>query len=580
MEKLYLREFIKKLKLRLHKFSREDLDSIIIEHAKCLSPDQRQEFLDIFATFQKAKPRKSIKIIKDSLLKEIKEFGDQAKNYEFTTGWGWDHEYRDERAWGDDSWVPEIDNLFGRIDDFYEAGNFKFAKHAYRMLLDIYYSGIEESYFSGYEYNSMIETDIQETQLKYYRCIYLTEETSSRPGILFDTISRRSWYSYDFSLEGMINVSLEDLPDWDKFGKLWIDFLKQQKGDKTVNRLLREAVRFFEGTRGLEELAKKKGQEFPGVYVDWLESLKKEKKYSEMLNAASMGLESLSETLEIRAKIADHFQAAAKVLKRDDLVLKSLKESLFADPSLLRLLNLLDISKNINQRIDFINEALSRFSIIKKRRANSKKQRFFINQSPDLSENNVPDTLEICCLLLKGDYKEAASHIKASKPLGWTHIEKSNAIIVSFFLYAKWNKKRPLTSNLDKLWKMSTEFDPTPFYYKEGVYLDKDIDSRFRSYIENTLKEFPLDEQEKENYFSSAKKVAYARINAIVSNKHRKSYWKAAELVLAIAEIFWSNSEFKKGQMLINHFQKKYNRHSAFQRELKNAIKESSLQFC
>ena len=76
-------------------------------------------------------------------------------------------------------------------------------------------------------------------------------------------------------------------------------------------------------------------------------------------------------------------------------------------------------------------------------------------------------------------------------------------------------------------------------------------------------------------YFSIAEKSAKRRIDAIVSGKHRKSYWKAAELILAIAETCWSNSESEKGQMLIDHFQKKYSRHSSFQKELKAAVKES-----
>ena len=74
---------------------------------------------------------------------------------------------------------------------------------------------------------------------------------------------------------------------------------------------------------------------------------------------------------------------------------------------------------------------------------------------------------------------------------------------------------------------------------------------------------------------STGFEAAKRRIDAIVSGKHRKSYWKAAELILAIAETYWSNSESEKGQMLIDYFQKKYNRHAAFQRELKAAIKES-----
>ena len=112
-----------------------------------------------------------------------------------------------------------------------------------------------------------------------------------------------------------------------------------------------------------------------------------------------------------------------------------------------------------------------------------------IHRSPDLSENEVPNILEVCGYLLKGDYAKVASFVEESEPLGWTFVNHPNVLAIPFFLYANWNRERTLT----------------------------------------------------------------------------------------FAETYWSNSESEKGQMLINHFQKKYNRHSAFQKELKVAIKESHL---
>jgi len=577
MQKLYLKEFIEKLKLRLDGYSFDELKRIILEHAEYLPPADRQSFLDIFIPLKEPPIRKTIKTDKDILIREIEEFGRRARDCEFTSGWGWDHDYGDERAWGDDSWAPEIDDLFQRVDDFYEAGDYQFARRAYKLLLDIFHTGIEEGQFSGYDHEDMIDTDIHETTLKYFRCLYLTEKMSSRPRVLFDAITWASCYTYNFSLEGMKNVSLEDLPDWERFGELWTDFLKQQKSNDVVDRLLREAVRLFEGTRGLEMLAKRKGHEFPGAFVDWLEALKKDGDNKEILRAASLGLEKLPETLFIRAKIADYLHEAALKLKRDDLVLMSLKEALFASPAPSRLLDLLDISKNMNQRVDFINEALTRFNAIKKRRADHKVHTFDIHRPPGLCENDVPNILETCCYLLKGDYAKVASFIEESEPLGWTFVNNPNALAIPFFLYANWNRERTLTFNLDRLWTRSTELPLSHFEYIEGDEYGTNTGSRFRSYIDNTLEEFPLDEQEKMKYFSIAEKAAKMRINTIVSNKHRKSYWKAAELILAIAESYWSNNESKKGHMLIDHFQKKYNRHSAFQRELKDAIKESHL---
>jgi len=179
MEKLYLKEFVEKLRLRLDSYSFDELKGIILEYAECLPPTDRQSFLDIFILSKKTTTQKTIKTDKDYFIKEIEEFEKRAKDYEFTNGWGWDHNYRDERAWGDDSWAPEIDGLFGRVDDFYEAGDYQFARHAYKLLLDIFYTGIEEGQFSGYEHKDMIDTDIHETTLKYFRCLYLTEKMSS-----------------------------------------------------------------------------------------------------------------------------------------------------------------------------------------------------------------------------------------------------------------------------------------------------------------------------------------------------------------------------------------------------------------
>jgi hypothetical protein len=375
----------------------------------------------------------------------------------------------------------------------------------------------------------------------------------------------------------MMNVSLEDIPDWEGFGEQWIAFLKQQKNNAVVDRLLREAVRLFEGIKGLERLATIKGDKFPGAFVDWLEALKKDGNNNEVLRAACLGLEKLPEMLVIRAKIADYLHEAARKLSRDDLDLISLKEALYASPSLLRILNLLDISKNIDQRVNFINEALTRFNTIKKRIVSSKEHTFDVHRSSDLRENYVPGILEVCCYLLKGDYSWAASIVEESEPVGWTSADNPNVIAIPFFLFANWNREKNLTFNLNKLWTRSTELRSTQYEYFEGDDSGLNIGSRFRSYIEATLEKFPVDEQDKIKYFSIAEKAGKMRVDTIVSNKFRQSYWKAAELILAIAETYWSNGESEKGQLLIDHFRKKYNRHSAFQRELRAAIKESQL---
>jgi tetratricopeptide (TPR) repeat protein len=316
MANLSLKEFISELNARLEKFSHNELKEIIRGQAMNLPPRERGEYLDRFVLSEKPKGGKKSKKITmtdgEFLLREIEAFGRRAENYEYTTGWGWDDDYGEERAWGDDSWVEEIGSLFERINDFYEAGDYALAKKAYEKLFEIYLAGNEEGRFSGHDQDEMVGTDLEEAGLKYLRSIYLSEKPSSRPEALLRGINTLSYLSQNTTIHGVIHASMEDLPELDQFGKHWIEYLNKQKENRIVTNLVKEAVRLFEGVKGLEALALEKGHQFPGAFVEWLEALKNDKNYREMIRVARLGLEKLSDRLVIRARIADYLHEAAK----------------------------------------------------------------------------------------------------------------------------------------------------------------------------------------------------------------------------------------------------------------------------
>jgi hypothetical protein len=82
----------------------------------------------------------------------------------------------------------------------------------------------EEGRFSGHDPDEMIETDLEETGLKYLRSIYLSENASSRPEALLGGFTNLSSLSRNATIHGMIHVSMEDLPELDEFGKQWIEY--------------------------------------------------------------------------------------------------------------------------------------------------------------------------------------------------------------------------------------------------------------------------------------------------------------------------------------------------------------------
>jgi hypothetical protein len=407
----------------------------------------------------------------------------------------------------------------------------------------------------------------------------LTEESSSRPKKLFHIISELEYSTAGhIDMEGIINVSLDELPDLDRFGKDWVAFLKKQKASAVASRLLREGVRLFEGSRGLEILAREKGDQFPGSYVEWLTSLKRERAYVKMIEAAQLGLKNLPSHLEIRATIADYLLEAARERNRRDLGREALKQALYASPSLARLLNPLDVAKGPAERVNLIREARSRFHEIERRRR-PRSASYDFTRSADLAESHVPEYLEICCFLLMGDYEEVASLMVKAKPLGWTFGQTHSALAVPFFLHARWNPKRSLAANMNELWKEATESRMLVdgFSCAWDGRSAGELGIRFRTHLDNTLHEKSPDEKDLQRYFLQAERAATRRVDAIVGEKHRGSYWKAAQLLLAVAETWWSNDRREKGEALIQSFRTKYNRHSAFQRELKLATRKSGI---
>ena len=588
MKRLTLKEFVSQLTARLAAFSYEELKDVILEHAKSLDSGERQAYLDIFVSSGIAKGERQARRGGEALLDEIRAFGKRVENDEYRDGWGWDSEIHDERVWGDESWVDDLDSLVEEIDAFYNAGDYALARKAYDKLLNIYYRGVEEVELSGYDHDGMLKTDLEEVSLRYLRSVYLTEKPPSRPNALFETISNAHDSSL-YSIRGMINVSLEDLPELDRFGEAWITFLKSQKGDSTVARLLKEAVSLFEGPKGLEALAREKGQEFPGAFVEWLEALKKEEKHEEMVDAAMLGLRSLPDNLVIRARIADYLLDAARRLQRSDLVDLSLKEALYASPSLKRLLDLLESAPSEDQRMALVDNALSRFDEIRGREAASKGVSWIASRSPDLEGNDVPDNLEMCCYLLKADYPKVKGLMTESRPLGWSYGGTPSALAVPFFLYAFWNQEKPLSANIADLWQGATSAGAASFSRWENGLDDEndalepddleseDLGSRFRKNLESVLNRHPMSPEDLKRCFTSAEKVAKERVTAIVENKFRKSYWKAAQLILAVAETYWSRDRRAEGQRMIDHFQEKYKRHSAFRRELRSMAAKSGV---
>ena len=92
------------------------------------------------------------------------------------------------------------------------------------------------------------------------------------------------------------------------------------------------------------------------------------------------------------------------------------------------------------------------------------------------------------------------------------------------------------------------------------------------------LKNAAISGEEQMKYLSWAVNIGKRRIEQIVSNKHRKAYTRAAEVLGALAECFLLRGEREKSRKIVEEFRdQKYNRYPAFRREVNTVISASSL---
>lgn len=126
--------------------------------------------------------------------------------------------------------------------------------------------------------------------------------------------------------------------------------------------------------------------------------------------------------------------------------------------------------------------------------------------------------------------------------------------------------------NVPKQYIVRAEIACGDFYVKK-----EDVEKHFEKAMDKVFLSLHLSVQEENEYLDWCIKKSGLRINAIVSGKHRQSYGKAANLLLALAEVIANREEKEKGAKLIERYKQKYSNYSAFRRELREAVKKSEI---
>ena len=549
-EILGLGPFLKEAEKRIDGLSKEELKAILLMKAKNLKPNEREFFLAELSPEKKA----DVVIDDDTLLTDIDDFVKHIEDGKYSTGWGWDDEIHDEREWGDESWAEDMDELFDRAGELFLSGDMKLASLAYGKLLKAFHMGEETGHFPGQlSSTEMVETDLDEARTRYLRALYETTHKKERAKVIFEEINDIRYIgSSDFDLKTIEDALTTKPEDWRQFledmkGILLESVLAQNMrvlGYVKNLDMLCSIIFELEGLGGLSRLAKEHGNKLHKVYLVWISKLQEAGKDREAVEAYQQSLEVILPQTRIRAEISDLAALSAKKIKDENVLFEMHKEAFFSSPDIGRLLSLRESAMSSGQLkvmedvVSFLEEHQGKHSFI-----------------------SNPEELLVQAYILIENYEKMWDVTNKGEPLGWSGSNSSQAVAVPFLMVSS-VRGIPLKSDsvVIKVWRG-----------KEGY--EDEQSRRFKAVVEKDILGKDISGEERIKQIKWATSIVEKRVDAIVSNKYRGSYDKAALLLVGCVEALNLLDRSIEAQTFFEKIRLRYNRHSAFQQEIRRLLK-------
>lgn len=547
MANLTYTEFLEELERRLEGLSVDDFKNIFLKKARKVHPDLRCEFL---AQFNKSGMEDSSRLNCDAIMAELAAFIQRLEDGDYCSGWEWDPVYQEEREWGDESWAREMDRFFLLAREMLFLGETKQAEEVYSQLFSALELGREPGHLPGDpECTNMLDVDMDEHLALFCRAIYFNSPPEKRAERLFQTINEYDDFDRGLSLKEIMGAQDKRLPDFHRFLQDWLELLKDQP-QSFVSSLIREAVFLQGGVNAVADLARQNPEEYPLAYLDWIAALDPDDTEG-ICQVAREGLAKIPRDYAVRAQVADVLAKLGGRLRDDQLQLEGCRERFISHPTLEHLVDLYLSALAVDSFEEICELAADRI------RELEQAERPYSNNH-ERKTSSVAGDVAAHVFLLGGRYEEAVSRCEEKSSLGWSYSTNPKPVVLVFLLKLLAGRAEH-TRFVEKFWERTVRVS--------DAYLQK-----YTSVMETIQEKIPISGEQEEFFLNWCIGQVKERADAIVSNKYRSSYDKAAEILVALAEVLTAKG--RGGISLIEEYHLKFQRYNAFRKELRRAAAE------
>lgn len=585
-DSLGLGPFLQRLGECLATLSHSELKAKLLDHAARLPAAERADFL---AVFEQPPPDPSVATdsehVDDTLVTDVDGFLADVANGVYVGGWGYDPEYRDHRAYGDESWTREFDSLAERAANALLAGDASTARAAYRGLFKALTGGYDGGGrpVAGTP-DEFVATDITEAKHRYLRAVWEDEPVETRAAAVVAAISELTYVGGRTSLAALAATRGEALPDLDAVLPDLIETLSRVPDDygfgEDARRLIAESVQLGHGPDGLAAFARTPGPYQPAAYRDWVDALANAGRLEEAEAAAIEGMRKLESHGRTVAALAGRLALMAAARGDDRAVLAACQSAWRANPTIHGLLRLVEVAT-----------ALGAFGGVIATEADR------VNNE-QLSRQQ---TLAAALLLLAGRVDSAIELLDPGVPNGNAGPAPAD-VVLPFLLIGAGN------AHHDPVWEQTllhTLLDQVDLMgWRHGAYgmdhtmperlvvaaagdEDAPLGARYHAIARDELRlpvllireldRTPPTVDQRARWLRIARSSVDLQIDSVVSGQHRTSYPHVALLAAGCAEAIKLSAGAAVSQRYLDVVHGRYSRHTAFARELRDTVARSPL---
>ena len=523
-------DFLNAVRLGLVHKPHDSLKKLIMEFARLIPRDGYEEALELL-------DKNSMVIVKSTsvdLPNTVKQLCESVENGEYEFVWEYEHGYYDGYYSDDDVLTDkdglgeEIQGLLEVVVDYVKEKRYSEALFAFDELFSLaipvedYDEDIDiHTLFS----NNLINLEISEVLHYYAYTALMALRGGERVRKLYDVAAMSR---YSIKIQEVVGVGADDIPDRKEFAGQWIDFLSAQNLDRREHILI-DAVLFGGGIRALHDFTMERGAKYQSAYVRLSEMYIAEKEYSQAVSVVLDGFSRLDGINDIRTKISDLLLNIGTATNDRDLIGKAVWEGFVSSADLPHFINICNLSDENTK-----DDAIAYLATVQGKCDDRNYIRF-----------------------LYGDYASVYFDCVSDKKfLGWSTSEKGRMIPLFVALLAGVAGEKVLSPCMKKL--IESNFPRTS------------IKEDFFQVLTKNYKHLP--EAEWKKYLDWCIKEAAGRVDAIVGDQHRGSYYKASVLVVSLAEVMRSAGDKAGAEKFIIGYKEKYPRHSSFRACLKQDI--------